>query len=110
MSFIDSMLEKVGDMFGSGVPNVGARSPAGNIAQKKPFDFGLYMQAYGNFFDDFFSKKIPEFFSKPGYYMGKFPDWFGKLSPDELAAFSGIFVGPIVMMAGIVLLVLSILK
>lgn len=119
MSGIDDIVGKIGDLFGLGVPKGGGKGlpsdrfdpnkKKGTSEQKgvtpKGFDINLYIIAWQNFFEDFFSKKIPMFFQDIGGYLKKFPDWFNMQKTEEQVCYVGVMVAPFLIIVGIVLMI-----
>jgi hypothetical protein len=69
----------------------------------KGFDFELYAKAVSEFFNDFFGKKIPYFFSNLGTVFRDMPEWWKNTSQDEQIAYAFLFLGFFMIITGAVL-------
>ncbi|MBW2971776.1 hypothetical protein KY359_01950 [Candidatus Woesearchaeota archaeon] len=113
MPGINSIFEKIGSMIGIKMPakkagapqSAGAAKPVPEPGGKKPFDFNMYIKAWGIFFDDFFKKKVPYFFKNIGPVFKEFPIWWGKQKQDEQIAYALLILGNVMFIMGIVMFI-----
>ena len=72
---------------------------------KKGFDINLYMKAVGNFFNDFFGKKLQMFLKDPNKYLNQAGPWFTSLPTDEKSAYGILGAGCLFVTIGIIILI-----